>query len=463
MLNLLQYSEIKPIDMNKKLVIIGSGFILNTAMLLAQYSWIPELLSYDQAVLLAIQNNPGLKIKNLDYLISTEQLNEARLQMVPQIYGRYDIQHNLIIPSTLVPVGIFNPALPADELLPVKFGTNWSSGLGLVASVKLFDPQTLGDIREKRASISLSDVERKITKVELETETGKAYANCLLSLEQLKFAADDTINSYGQLEESQSRYSSGMLKQTDLNQAVLNHRSAVSRYNEAHKIWLDSRKTLFYWMGSGEEENKNILLTDSLDLLIKRFESSENKNKDLRSSFTYERLEAMNDIDNIKLKNLKAGFLPSISLNGVLASDYYNQHLHLGNKDYWFGNSNINLSLRIPVTEGINRTKKIVQQKYQIEVNREELNAAMNEKELEIKRVSDNIDFYRKEISSKNSNLGLARANYNAAFSLFKEGRILPSEMTEAEISFKQVKIEYLQAMYHYINALLDLKRIIKS
>ncbi len=166
---------------------------------------------------------------------------------------------------------------------------------------------------------------------------------------------------------------------------------------------------------------------------------------------------------NIRLKNVKTGFLPVISLNGILASDYYNNQLNLGDRDYWFGNSNINLSLRLPITEGINRTKKIMQQKYQIEANREELNAAMNTKHLDKKRASDNIVFYRKEISAKKSDLELARDNFNASFSLFSEGRILPSELNEAEISYKQVKIELLKAMYNYINALLELKRIVES
>ncbi len=284
----------------KKLIITGSVILLNSTILFTQSAGIPEILTFDQAISFALQNNPELKIKDLNYLISVEQLNEARLQMVPQIYGRYDLQRNLIIPSTLVPVGKFNPDLPPDELTPIKFGTNWSSVLGLFASVKIFDPQVIGDIKEKKASMSLSDVERKITKVDLENATGKAYANCLLSLEQVKFAADDTVNSYRQLKESRFKFNSGVLKQTDLNQAILGHSSSVSRFNEAIKIWIDSRKTLFYWMGFGEDEIKPVLLSDSLDLLINRLSSYENDNTDIRSSLTYIKLNTVNNIDKYK-------------------------------------------------------------------------------------------------------------------------------------------------------------------
>ncbi|HOB83554.1 MAG TPA: hypothetical protein PK521_06620 [Bacteroidales bacterium] len=40
---------------------------------------------------------------------------------------------------------------------------------------------------------------------------------------------------------------------------------------------------------------------------------------------------------------------------------------------------------------------------------------------------SDNVTFYGKEIIAKRSDLDLAKENLNASFSLFAEGRILPS------------------------------------
>jgi len=150
MLNLLQFSEINKEKMSNKITISICCFVLYGGIISAQSS-LPGSLSFNQAISMAIKNNPDLKIKDFDQLIATEQYNEAKLRMLPQIYGRYDIQRNLIIPSTLVPLGQFNPDLPPDELTPIKFGTNWTSIAGIFASVKLFDPQTIGDIKEKKS------------------------------------------------------------------------------------------------------------------------------------------------------------------------------------------------------------------------------------------------------------------------------------------------------------------------
>lgn len=459
-----QYSDIKPDKMNRKFILsLLTAILLNGAAIYSQNSDLPQSLSYDQAVSYAMQNNPDLKIQELNYLISIEKLNESKLSLVPQIYGRYDIQGNLIIPSTLVPVGKFNPSLPEDELVPIKFGTNWSSGIGLVASVKLFDPQIIGDIREKKASLSLSDIDRKITLIDIEIEAGKAYVNCLLSDQQIRFAEDDTANSYRELAETELKYKAGFLKLTDLNQTILNHRNAVSRYKEAARISYDSKQTLFFWMGLANDSNRSFVLTDTLEILINRFLHETGDYSEVTSSLTLGRLSVLNNIEKVRLKNAKTGFMPVISLNGIYGTDFYNNKLILGDENFWFGNSNINLSLRMPITEGISRIKKIAQQKYLIDINREEINAALNKKELEKNKTKMDIEFYRTETVIKRSNLDLAKANYNAAFSQFKEGKILQSELLQAELSYKQVKIEYLKALYGYLDSLLNFKRTILS
>lgn len=196
---------------------------------------------------------------------------------------------------------------------------------------------------------------------------------------------------------------------------------------------------------------------------MKRLDSLEYESVEPSHSLTHLRYNAINNIDKIRLKNVKAGFLPVISLNGILVSDYYSNQFNPGNKNLWFGNSNINVSVQIPITEGISRTRKIAQQNYQLEANLEEFNAALNKKELDIRRVSDNISFYKKEMNLQESNLELAQENLNSSFSLFEQGRILPSDLNNAEISYKQIKIEYLKAIYNYINALLEKKMIMES
>lgn len=429
----------------------------------AQNQAVISELSFDNAIETALRNNPEMRIRELNYKMSVEQLKESKLNLVPQVYGRYDIRHNIIIPSTLVPVGKFNPDLPPDETVPIKFGTPWYSGAGLFASVSLFDPAIIGDIREKDASVALSELERKITEKDLAYQTGRAYIICLISSEQYRYASDDTLNSFNQLKETRRRYEEGFLKITDLNQALLNHNNSRSRFNDAKRILEDSWKTLAYWMGYPPDQQIFPRLTDSLSVLIDKFGRRLNSSSDLLSTPELLLLKSKTDLDNTKLRNIKYSFLPTVNLSAVYAGDYYNSSLRLSDKDYWFGNSNVSLSLKVPITEGISRVKRLSRQKLMVETSNVDFLSELNKKQLELKRNRDNLIFYRQEMILKEENMKISAQNYRAAFSLFQEGRIFPSELTEAEMSYKQAKFDYLNSVFSYIESALSLQRITES
>jgi len=429
----------------------------------AQMISLPSTLSYDQAINISLENNPENKVGDLNYTISQEQLSESKLKRAPQIYGRYDIQRNLIIPTTLVPLGEFIPGSTSEELTPIKFGTNWYSGAGIFGSVRIFDPSASGEIKEKKALLELSDVDRQIKKIDLITETGKAYINSILALEQLKFAVEDTLSGRIRFDETSLKHEKGLLKLTDLNRSRLDMNIAVSRYSESEKIYSEALKTLLFWMGFSQEAGTNFILSDTLDLLMEKLGTDTENSFKLENSLTYKRNQLQDQINRIRLKNTKSGFLPVVSLNGYYSGDYYQNQLHISDGRYWFGNSSVNLSVRIPLTEGIDRTKKISQYKYQIEADEASFTSELNQKSLEIRKAIDNLDFFRKEILRKKENIALTRGNYETAFALFQSGRILPSDLSEADLSYKKAKVDYLNTVYNYLNALLELKKIRES
>ncbi len=429
----------------------------------AQMNSLPSTLSYDQALNISLENNPENRIRDLNYTISQEQLSESKLKRAPQIYGRYDIQRNLVIPTTLVPLGEFIPGSTSEELTPIKFGTNWYSGAGIYGSVKIFDPSVGGEIKERKALLELSDVDRQIRKIDLVTETGKAYINSILALEQLKFAVEDTLNGRIRFDETRLKHEKGLLKLTDLNQSRLDLNITASRYSESEKIFSESLKTLLFWMGFSQEAGTDFILTDTLDLLIEKLGSGEESSYRFENSLTHKRNQVQDQINRIRLKNTKSGFLPVVSLNGYYSGDYYQNQLHISDGRYWFGNSSVNLSVRIPLTEGIDRTKKISQYKYQIEADEASFASELNQKSLEIRKAIDNLAFFRKETVRKKENIELTRTNYQTAFALFQSGRLLPSELSEADLSYKKARVDYLNTVYNCLNALLDLRRIRES
>lgn len=447
----------------KHTIIFTTAFILLTTKMSSQEVALTTAISFEQALDLSINNNPENKAQELNYNISQEKLSESRLKRAPQIYGRYDLQRNLIIPTTLVPVGMFTPGSTSEDLTPIKFGTNWFSGMGLYGSVRIFDPSVSGEIKENETLLALSDVDRQIKKIDVLTETGKAYIACVLAMEQLKYAAEDTLNGRMQLVEITSKYEKGLLKLTDLNQAKLDFNNSVSRYSESKKIYSESVKTLLFWMGFSQGNAPDLMLSDTLDLLLEKLGQADDNNVNYETSLTIKRNQVKDQLNRLRLKNTKSGFLPVVSLNGFYSKDYYNNQLHISDGRFWFGNSNVNLSVKVPITEGLDRTKRIQQHKYQIEADKALFASELNQKSLALEKALDNLYFYRKETILKKENIILTKSNYETAFALFKNGRLLPSELSDSDLSYKNAKIDFLNTIYNYLNTVLELKRITES
>ena len=226
--------------------------LFQTHLLFAQEAaeQLPSRLSLDEAVTWALQHNPEMEAKSLQSQIASEKTAEVRYRLLPSIYANYDLRRNLIIPSTPVPSYIFNPSAPKGEFTALKFNTNWESSAGLNASVNLFDPQAYSTIREREGEKALTDIERAISKAELKAEVSIAYVECVIALEQVDLAKNDTLNSGANLRAVNEKYGEGKAKITEVNQASIALNEAANRLREAQRLQERAFSKLAYYLGS---------------------------------------------------------------------------------------------------------------------------------------------------------------------------------------------------------------------
>src|SRR5690554_5809984 len=106
----------------------------------AQKSAVKLELSLEEARRIVIEHNPDFSINRLEVNIVKEAQKQVELKRIPQIYGDFNLQQNLIIPSTPVPAKAFDPNAGDDELMLLRFTTKWTSNVGVNASYDLFNP-----------------------------------------------------------------------------------------------------------------------------------------------------------------------------------------------------------------------------------------------------------------------------------------------------------------------------------
>src|SRR5688572_22801155 len=89
----------------------------------------------DECLAHSRQNNPALKINDLNHKVSQERIRAAWAALLPQVKAFDNFDNNLSLPVQLVPAQFLGG--PEGEYAKVQFGTQYSISYGAEASLSL--------------------------------------------------------------------------------------------------------------------------------------------------------------------------------------------------------------------------------------------------------------------------------------------------------------------------------------
>lgn len=437
--------------------------ILTIALLLPVISYSQDLprifrISLKEAREIAVRNNPDLKVKELDIRISKAQADQSKLRRIPQIYGDFNMQRNLIIPVTPVPANAFRPDAPEGELVPLRFTTKWTSNTGLNAEINLFNPQIRSELAEARIQSEIKKIEKEADENDLRYNLDEAYAAVVIATEQLNLAVMDTLTNYDVWKMSQEQFDAGRLQQSNLNQIRADLNSSRNNFAEAQKILLQAKAELLLLMGYKPSDGTTIELTDSIESLFISYQNSTDT-----VSIALKKIKQEELLLHTQLNNTKAGYLPTISLKGYYGASYFDNNLEIFKGNNWYGNSFVNLGVRLPITESLERSKKITEIRLQTESNRLAYISQQNRNHLERLQAARDIAFLEKKYLLSKENFVLAADNYRIANQQYDNGRLLIADLSKVNYAYQLEKNSYLNVAYDYIIAKMRLERAQKN
>jgi len=405
---------------------------------------------------LAVKNNPDFQVKSLESEISERITEQSRLKKIPKVYGDFNLQHNLILPITPVPAKIFNPNAGEDELMHLQFTTKWTSNIGVNASYDLFNPTLSGEIKQSEIETKIKEIDKSLDKNQLLFDVGNMYYSSLITTEQIRLAEVDTLSKFKILEMTQKQFDAGRIPLSVLNQVKLDKNNTQSNYQESLKIYEQTKDKLLFLMGYSPDEQINIIFKEQINTILE-----ETKSQDYQQtvSLNLARLAQQNTLASVQLKTTKASFLPTISLNAYYGTNYFDNSFELFKGNNWYGNSFINIGLRIPLTERLDQFKKIAQLKIQQQIIKENIRSRKNQNQLNINKAQSDIDFYKMELVQRQENLILAEENMNIAIQQYEKGRLLIRDYYNEVYSFQKERTAYLESLYKLFVAKLSLEK----
>jgi len=420
-------------------------------------------LSYDDAVRLALSQNPDLRVRTLHVQAASYAVDEAQTDLLPSVDLSYDLQRNLIIPVTPVPAAIFDPTAPSGAITPLRFATGWTQGAGVLASYKIFDPATYRNVAEKKIEASIRETDRKITQLDVESQVGLAYTDCVIAQEQVRLAIADTVNSAKVLRVVMERSSQGRTSATEVRSAMIDANTARNRYDEARRVLRSSLENLLYTLGYSDSVSSSVVLSDSIPVLYQRFAAMTDTVVPDSASLTFVKSSQQRELTESQRHYTALGFLPTVTVNGFYGANYYNNSLTFFDATSWYGNSYVSLSVRVPLTADLQRSHTLSKLAIQHDVDEQSLISSMNKRRYELQRARTDHAFYTADYSVKRANAELAQRSFEIALQQFSEGRTDSNELSKSEFSVQQARNNVLRSAYNFIQASLSILRLRKS
>ncbi|WP_158278586.1 TolC family protein [Rhodohalobacter mucosus] len=433
-------------------------------------------ITAEQAVQLAVANNPDIKRALLSIENADEQVRIAWSEVLPTVSSSATYTRNIEIPVNFVPAQVFDPNAPAGELIPLQFGTdnNWQGGV--TVSQNIFRGEAIVGISSSSLFKSAQEESLRNVAQQVITAARKGFHAVLIAKEQLRLqkAVIDRLRS--NLRENRARLREGLIEEYDvlrlevqlaneepqLKDAELGVQEAYRSLNEIMGLPVDTpleavgSLSSFNLLRNGDSQNENESLyrltaaTPLPDLERQEvIDMMRNQRGDLRV------LDVQNDLKDREILAIKSRFLPTIS------ADYNLQWTAAQpGTPRPFENSvrfqTLVLNVSLPLFTGFERRANlnIAQiEKRDIEVQTwASEKTAMNEYET----TSDRLTNLRETADSRQFAVEEAKRGLEIALRRYENGVGSQLEVTEAELQVREAELNYASLVADYLNTKAD-------
>ncbi len=433
-------------------------------------------VTLSQAIQIALANNTQIKRSLLTLKDADQQVRIAWSEVMPEITGSATYTRNLEIPVNFVPARFFDPNAPADELVPLQFGTdnNWNGGFSV--NQTLFRGEAIIGISSSELFKSAQAENLRATTQQIVTDTRIAYYNVLVAEEQLRLQQATVDRLRENLRENRSRQEAGLIdeyavlqvevqlsnQEPQLTQARYAVQQAYRELNVTLGLPIEVPVTVqgdlnTYQIGTDRaaaEANQNIKEVDSMTPY------SFDEQKELMDVATDYRgdirvLNKQEDLKEREIKAIQSRFLPTLSANYNLnwSAAQAGNPVFFGSEETRARSQTVGVTLSLPLFQGFERSANLqiakIEQK-DIELQQEfALRSAKNE----IQSAREDLNQAIETAPAREKALQQARDGYNRAKARLNNGIGSQIDVIEAEFQLRQAEVNYAQMVYNYLSA----------
>jgi len=425
-------------------------------------------LTLEEAVLLALKQNPDLESARLEVKKSDARVLEAWGYAMPSIDISGNYVHFLDKSKSYFPDAIYYPlrkimdssyVMPkiTGQLieLPFSMSPNYNASASLNFKQIVFNSAIFIGVGAANVYSDLARDLYQSKEIEIIASVRKAYYQALLTKEVAELMISSLQNAEQNLKNVKLMKDQGIVSEYDELRAsvnVENLRPSVIQSENTAFLALENLRNL-----TGIPENAQILLTGKMqykpieDSLIVKADS-----KVFESNPNLSAVKRQIELDGAYINAERSSYLPTIALFGSYSYSAIKDRFNFSTHDF-YKSSQIGISISLSLFQGMQTFAKVEQA--QLEQRKSEERRTTIERNLRtgVSLAKRNLEQARKRVDAQGKTVEMAEKGYKIVTTRFLASAATQLEVNDAQLALTQAQVNRVQAIYDYSVAQADL------
>jgi len=407
-----------------------------------------QVLSLQQCIDSAIQNNYNVRIAGYDLMQANEKVAEAKTNLLPKINTAVDYRYYTNLPYQLLPAAIFGGT--AGTYKQAQFGVPHNINANVQLSYPLYNPVLQANIKTIETAEEVVSLQKIKSQEDIALEVSNVFYNAQILISQQSFIDSNIVNSKKLMAVMELLYQQKMAKGTDVQKINLQLSQLLTQKETVQNQYYQVMNILKFLMGKSPDDNFSV-------------EPNPDKNE-------YQVLPD-NPLTEIKLAEKQISFLqtekkailksklPVINLNGFYGTTGFAK---TGSNDFlkFYPLGYAGVQVIMPLYTG-NATKHKLKGK-EIEIEKATVKAEMLKAKNNVDKLNNiyQLSNAQKNLNSIQQQIDFAQTIYKNTLLQQKEGVASLTDVLLADITVREAQQNYIAALIALRRAELEQQKL---
>ncbi|MBI5476956.1 MAG: TolC family protein [Ignavibacteriales bacterium] len=417
---------------------------------------VKKQLSLQDAIQLAVVNNPELKTAQLEIDRSNARVLEAWGNAMPSIDLSGQFTRSLKLPVFFLPD--FSD-LSSGRTMPVRIGSDYTLNATLSAQQILFNGAVIVGVGAAKVYSNLAKDLFESKRVETVAKVRKAYYTALLADKVVEMMHASLKNAEDNYKNVLLMRQQGIVSEYDELRAsvqVENLQPSVIQSENNYELAIDALRNEI-----GLDKGESFAMSDSLK--IEFIDESLIANADemlIQSNPNLRAIERQIELNNAAVWAARSSYMPTIAAFGQYQYQAAKNELKFSKADL-ISSSMIGLSVSMNIFQGLQTRARVEQA--QVEQMKSEEQKVSTERNLKtgLHSIIGNLRQAKKRVEAQEKTIETAERGYKIATARYLSNAATQLEVNDADVALTQAKVNRIQAVYDYLVALADFDQLL--